>query len=164
MHSATHKLLQKRGSHAMLKTTRRMIAILGIGTILVMTLLLLAFHYVIGPKGLQTNFPSLSAVVQGENKDCVVCHQKQNPGIIQQYHDSKHSGRGVQCLDCHKPGAGQETMTKDHYKVAIVAKPTPKNCAQCHAAEVKESSESSHGARSWYSVEGKKNFTTEELA
>jgi len=55
-------------------------------------------------------------------------------------------------------------MTKDHYKVAIVAKPTPKNCEQCHAAEVKESSESSHGARSWYSVEGKKNFTTEELA
>jgi len=43
----------------MLKTTRRMIAILGIGTILVVTLLFLAFHYVIGPKGLKTNFPTL---------------------------------------------------------------------------------------------------------
>jgi len=144
----------------MQQTTRRMIAILGIGTILVVTLLFLTYHFVIGPKGLQTSIPTLSAVTLGENKACVECHQKDNPGIVQQYHDSKHSGRGVQCLDCHKPISGQETMAKDHYKVSVVAAPTPKNCAVCHEDAVKEFEASNHAAKSWYSVEGAKNFTT----
>jgi len=94
----------------------------------------------------------------------VECHQKDNPGIVEQYHDSKHSGRGVQCLDCHKPVSGQETMTKDHYKVSVIAKPSPKNCEQCHKDEVKQFEDSNHAAKSWYSVEGAKNFTPEELA
>ena len=145
-------------------TTRRMVATLGIGTILGVALLFLVYHFVIGPKGLTTSLPTLSAATLGENKACVECHQKENPGIIQQYHDSKHSGQGVQCLDCHKPVAGQETMTKEHYKVAIVAAPTPNNCARCHATEVKEFGNSDHAAKSWYSVEGAKNFTPAELA
>lgn len=146
------------------QTKSRMIAILGIGTILVVTLLFLTYHFVIGPQGLQTSLPPLSAATLGQNKECVECHQKENPGIVQQYHDSKHSGRGVQCLDCHKPVLGQETMAKDHYKVSMVAAPTPKNCATCHEEAVKEFEASNHAAKSWYSVEGAKNFTTEELA
>lgn len=148
----------------MQQTTRRMVAFLGIGTILVVMLLFLTYHFVIGPKGLQTSLPTLSAATLGENKACVDCHQKDNPGIIQQYHDSKHSGRGVQCLDCHKPVSGQETMAKDHYKVSVIAAPTPKNCEQCHKDEVKQFEDSNHAAKSWYSVEGAKNFTPEELA
>lgn len=144
--------------------TRRMLTVLGIGTILIVALLFLAYHFVIGPKGLSTSLPTLSAATLGENKACVECHQKDNPGIIQQYHDSKHSGRGVQCLDCHKPVTGQVTMAEDHYKVSIVAAPTPKNCEQCHKDEVKEFEDSNHAAKSWYSVEGAKNFTPEELA
>jgi len=141
-----------------------MITILGIGTILVISLLALTYHFVIGPQGVKTTVPTLSSTTVGENKACVECHQKDNPGIIQQYHDSKHSGRGVQCLDCHKPIKGQETMAKDHYQVSVVAEPTPLNCAQCHKDEVKQFEDSNHAAKSWYSVEGAKNFTPEELA
>ncbi len=148
----------------MQQTKSHMIAILGIGTILVVTLLFLTYHFVIGPQGLQTSLPTLSAATLGQNKECVECHQKENPGIVQQYHDSKHSGRGVQCLDCHKPISGQETMAKDHYEVSVVAAPTPKNCAGCHEEAVKEFEASNHAAKSWYSVEGAKNFTSEELA
>lgn len=144
--------------------TRRLVALLGIGTILIVALLFLTYHFVIGPKGLSTSLPTLSAATLGENKACVECHQKDNPGIVQQYHDSKHSGRGVQCLDCHKPVAGQEALTKEHYKVAVVAAPTPKNCSQCHKEEVSQFEDSNHAAKSWYSVEGAKNFTPEELA
>lgn len=147
-----------------MRKTRRMVAILGIGTILIVALLFLTYHFVIGPKGLSTSLPTLSAATLGENKACVECHQKDNPGIVQQFHDSKHSGRGVQCLDCHKPVSGQETLTKEHYNVALVAAPTPKNCAQCHKDEVKQFEDSNHAAKSWYSVEGAKNFTPEELA
>ena len=148
----------------MQQTTRRMVVIVGIGTILIVSLLYLAYHSIIGPKGLQTSVPTLSAATLRENKACVECHQKENPGIIQQYHDSKHSGRGVQCLDCHKPVKGQETIAKDHYKVSVVAEPTPLNCAQCHKDEVKQFEDSNHAAKSWYSVQGAKNFTPEELA
>src|SRR5665648_972546 len=95
-------------------TTRRMLTILGIGTILVVTLLFLAYHFVIGPKGLKTNFPTLSIIAKGASKECVEYYEKENPRIVQQYHNSMQSGRGEQCLDCHKPVDGQETMTKEH--------------------------------------------------
>ena len=143
---------------------RRMIAFSGMGTILTVALLFLTYHFVIGPKGLQTTMPTLSAVTVGQNKGCVDCHQKNTPGVLQQFHDSKHSGKGVQCLDCHTQVAGQQAMVKDHHGVAIVAAPTPNNCAQCHKAEVKEFAASNHAAKSWYSVEGVKEFTPAELA
>jgi len=143
---------------------RRMVAFLGMGTILTIALLFLANNFVIGPKGLQATIPTLSAVTVGQNKACVDCHQKNTPGVLQQFHDSKHSGKGVQCLDCHTQVAGQKAMVKDHHGVAIIATPTPNNCAQCHKAEVKEFAASSHAAKSWYSVEGAKDFTPAELA
>ena len=143
---------------------RRMVAFLGMGTILTVALLFLTYHFVIGPNGLQTTIPTLSAVTVGQNKACVDCHQKNTPGVLQQFHDSKHSGKGVQCLDCHTQVAGQQAMVKDHHGVAIVAAPTPNNCAKCHKAEVKEFAASSHAAKSWYSVEGAKDFTPAELA
>ena len=143
---------------------RRMIAFSGVGTILTVALLFLTYHFVIGPKGLQATVPTLSAITVGQNKACVDCHQKNTPGVLQQFHDSKHSGKGVQCLDCHTKVAGQQAMVKDHHGVAIVAAPTPNNCAQCHRAEVKEFAASNHAAKSWYSVEGAKDFTPAELA
>ncbi|GAV21846.1 multiheme c-type cytochrome [Carboxydothermus pertinax] len=147
-------------------STRRMVAIVGLGTIVGVIMLLLSYRYVIGPKGVKASLPTLSAVtvVQGKNKSCLDCHEKKTPGIVHQFFDSKHAGRGVQCLDCHKPVEGQEKLTKEHYQVAIVAKPTPNNCAQCHEKEVKEFTASNHAARSWYAVTGAKGFSQEELA
>ena len=143
---------------------RRMVIFLGLGTILTVSLLFLTYLFVIGPNGLQTTIPTLSAATVGQNKACVDCHQKNTPGVLQQFHDSKHSGKGVQCLDCHTQVAGQQAMVKDHHGVAIIATPTPNNCAKCHKAEVKEFAASSHAAKSWYSVEGAKDFTPAELA
>jgi hydroxylamine dehydrogenase len=140
-----------------------MIISVGTGTILAVGLLFLIYQFAIGPKGLTTNVPTLSAAL-GVNKGCVECHEKKSPGVVQTYHDSKHSTRGVQCLDCHKPVAGQKAMTKEHKNVAIVAKPSPKNCTKCHAAAVKQFAKSSHAAKSWYAVDGAKDFTHEELA
>jgi len=143
---------------------RRMITFLGMGTILTVSLLFLTNHFVIGSKGPQATIPTLSAVTVGQNKTCVECHQKNTPGVLQQFHDSKHSGVGVQCLDCHTQVAGQKAMVKDHHGVAIIATPTPNNCARCHKTEVKEFAASSHAARSWYHVVGAKDFTQAELA
>jgi hydroxylamine dehydrogenase len=150
----------------MSKQPRRMIGLSGIGTALVVGLLFLAYQFVIQPEDSRATIPTLSAVsaVFGENKACVDCHQKKSPGIVKLHDDSKHAGRGVMCLDCHKPVAGQKALTKVHFKVAIVAQATPKNCARCHGAEVKQFAKSNHAAKSWYAVEGSKDFTTAELA
>ena len=143
---------------------RRMITFLGMGTILTVSLLLLTNHFIIGSKGPLATIPTLSAVMVGQNKACVECHQKNTPGILQQFHDSKHSGVGVQCLDCHSQVAGQKAMVKDHHGVSIIATPTPNNCARCHKTEVTQFAASSHAARSWYPVVGAKDFTQAELA
>jgi len=145
---------------------RRMIGVLGIGTTAVVGLLFLTYHFVLGPEEGHTTLPTLSAISAsfGENRACVECHAKKSPGIVRLHDDSKHAGRGVTCLDCHQPVAGQQAMTKVHYKVAVVAKATPKNCAKCHAAQVNQFAASSHAAKSWYAVEGAKDFTPAELA
>jgi hypothetical protein len=144
----------------------RMIGFLGIGTILMVSLLTLTYQSVVKPEESHIGLPTLSAVnaVFGENKACVDCHAKKTPGIIKLHDDSRHAGAGVTCLDCHKPVAGQGAMTKVHYSVPLVAKATPKNCARCHSAEVKEFARSGHAAKSWYAVEGVKDFTPAELA
>lgn len=142
----------------------RMITVMGIGSGLLVAMFFLTYHFLIAPKEIKVNMPTLSAATVGANKSCVDCHKKQSPGVVTQFHDSKHSGRGVQCLDCHKKVSGQESMAKDHYKVSIVASPTPNNCARCHKKEVTQFAQSNHAAKSWYSVEGAKGFTQAELA
>ena len=144
-------------------TRRRMILSLGTGTILALGLLFLTYQFVIGPKGLTADVPTLTAAL-GVNRGCVDCHEKKSPGVVQSYHDSKHSSNGVQCLDCHKPVTGQASMTKEHGNVALVASPTPKNCAKCHAPEVQEFAKSGHAAKAWYAVDGARDFTRAELA
>jgi hypothetical protein len=150
----------------MSKKPQWMIGISGIGTALVLGLLFLTYQYVIEPDDSKASVPTLSAVsaLFGENKACVDCHQKKSPGIVKLHDDSKHAGRGVMCLDCHRPVAGQKALTKVHYKVAIVAQATPKNCVRCHGPEVKQFANSNHAARSWYAVEGSKEFSPAELA
>ena len=135
-----------------------MIISLGTGTVLAVGLLFLSYQLAIGPEGLKANVPTLTAAL-GVNKGCVDCHDKKSPGVVQSYHDSKHSSRGVQCLDCHSPVPGQQTMTKDHENVALVAKPSPKNCAKCHGPVVAEFAKSNHAAKSWYAVDGAKECT-----
>jgi len=145
---------------------RRMSIFVGVGTLLGVILLLLSYRFAIGPRGFSVSIPSLSVAttVGTENAQCIKCHQEKSPGIINQYHDSKHAQRGVQCLDCHKPVEGQEKMAKEHYNVQMISSPSPNNCVKCHEQEVKEFSDSAHGAKGWYPVVGAGEFTKEELA
>lgn len=144
-----------------------MLLFVGLGSILGVVVLLFTYRFAIGPQKLKTSFPTLSQVsltTASENAQCVECHQDKSPGILDQYHNSKHSQRGVKCLDCHKPLEGQESMTTTHYDVQMVAAPTPNNCAQCHDQEVHDFSLSAHAAKAWYPVVGAGDFTEEELA
>ncbi len=81
-------------------------------------------------------------------KECVSCHQQYNPGIINDWKNSRHAHVGVSCIDCHavpksSPMATQhETLVgTDVFISALVA---PSTCARCHAKEAEQFQESGH--------------------
>lgn len=84
-----------------------------------------------------------------ETKECVKCHKKNNPGIVQQWGHSKHYRAHVGCYECHQADASDpDAFIHDDKKVkkniSIIV--SPKDCANCHEKEVKENSESHHAA------------------
>ncbi len=84
-----------------------------------------------------------------ETRECVKCHKKNNPGIIQQWGHSKHFRAKVGCYECHKADKGDpDAFLHDDKKVkkliSIIV--SPKDCANCHEKEVRQNSESHHAA------------------
>ncbi|MBA5248117.1 Hydroxylamine oxidoreductase (Fragment) [hydrothermal vent metagenome] len=108
------------------------------------------------------------------SKQCTTCHKKNNNGIVQQWGDSKHHRAKVGCYECHAAEATDSDAflhgKKGNEKyISIIV--SPRDCANCHAQEVKEAEESHHAkaARILSSldnllaevVEGNSNFFTE---
>ena len=82
-----------------------------------------------------------------ETKECVACHKKDNPGIVQQWGSSAHYGANVGCYECHAadkkdPDAyiHDEKKVKKHISIIV----SPKDCANCHEKAAKEMTESHH--------------------
>ena len=82
-----------------------------------------------------------------ETKECIACHKKNNPGIIQQWGDSKHYRAKVGCYECHKadpkdPDAfiHDDKKVKKHISIIV----SPKDCANCHEREVEQFTSSHH--------------------
>ncbi len=82
-----------------------------------------------------------------ESKQCIKCHKKDNPGIVQQWGASKHYRAKVGCYECHAADA----KDKDAYlhgkkgeekHISIIV--SPKDCSSCHEKEVKQAEESHH--------------------
>jgi hypothetical protein len=102
-----------------------------------------------------------SALVEATGK-CAECHRRETSAIVDQYERSRHAVKGVNCLDCHHPAAGQEAV--DHNGFTIARALTAKNCATCHADEYDQYTRSRHAAPSWAAVNGARDFTPEQRA
>lgn len=81
-------------------------------------------------------------------KECVDCHKTEQPGIINDWKDSRHGHVGVSCLDCHQVEKGDPTATQhetlvgtDVYVSVLVP---PSTCARCHPVEVDQFNNSGH--------------------
>jgi len=110
--------------------------LLGLGTVL-LVLQGLAFAAVKAPP------PEMSP----ETKECVTCHKKNNPGIIQQWGASAHYGANVGCYECHAADPGDADAyihdgkkVKKHISIIV----SPRDCANCHEKTAKEMEESHH--------------------
>jgi len=82
-----------------------------------------------------------------ESKQCVKCHQKNNPGITQEWGRSKHFGANVGCYECHAAEKGDvDAYIHDDKKVkkSIAILVTPKDCGVCHEKAAFEMTGSRH--------------------
>ena len=74
--------------------------------------------------------------------ECIACHQRLQPGIIQDWKQSRHGHVGVSCLDCHSvtknsPMATQhETLKGTDVFVSVLVPPS--TCGRCHAVELEQ--------------------------
>lgn len=71
-------------------------------------------------------------------QDCVKCHTKVTPGIVNDWKLSKHSANEVICSDCHG------TSHNSPSNVDKVSMPTPEVCATCHETQVAQYSKGKH--------------------
>jgi len=86
---------------------------------------------------------STTARPQDESKECVACHEKENPGIIGQYEASKHHAAGVGCYACHYAEKG-EADAFEHFGKTIATIVSPLDCARCHEEEYDQQKGSHH--------------------
>ena len=115
-----------------------------------------------GPQGL--------AAVSEDSAACLKCHKDLDPGIYQQWGESRHFRANVACYECHRSAKG-EPDAFEHFGKFIATIVSPKDCAACHKREVDEFASSHHskGGRILGSldnrlaevVEGNKGFKTE---
>jgi hypothetical protein len=95
--------------------------------------------------GKQTNSAKTTVArnLSTEGKACLQCHEQITPGLVEQWDNSVHAIKGVDCFSCHK-GSEKDPATFDHYGYRIAVIVTPKYCARCHTQEFEQFEKSHH--------------------
>lgn len=92
------------------------------------------------------------------NDDCVVCHNRTTPGIVEQYGHSTMAAAEVACQDCHEverdyPGA------VEHEGTWVLNTPTSAKCETCHQVEVAQFNVSRHALPAYVAYAGAEDLT-----
>ncbi len=74
---------------------------------------------------------------------CVSCHEKESPGIVNDWKSSQHARGRVTCYDCHK-AEKTDIDVQQHEGALISVIVSPRDCSRCHSKEVREFNESHH--------------------
>jgi hypothetical protein len=107
----------------------------------------------------ETDRPS-AAFVRASGK-CAECHTQQQYSVVHEYEISVHAEKGVNCLDCHQPAAGQPKT--DHHGFVVSTRLTAGNCRSCHEPIYQEFLRSRHAAPSWAAVYGEAGLTPAQV-
>ena len=124
------------------------------------------------PYGLaqEKGYPNLSKtkeliIKRGYSKEalqCIECHSKKTPGIVENWKSSRMAHAGVSCYDCHtvKKSSPMASQCEGVKGTNIFTSPmvSPKTCARCHPKEVEQFSKSGHAKLASAPVEDKKKF------
>ncbi len=93
---------------------------------------------------------------------CAECHRRETSAVVHEFEMSVHAQKNVNCLNCHRPVQGQESL--DHRGFVIAKHMTAANCRECHATEYQQFERSRHAAPAWAAVNGPADFTAEQIA
>jgi len=102
-------------------------------------------------------------VLARSRNDCVVCHARTTPGIVQQYGRSTMALANVNCQDCHEV-ASDYPGAVEHEGTYVLGSPTAAKCQRCHQQEVAQFSQSRHGLPAYVAVFGSKDLSPDLLA
>ncbi len=94
--------------------------------------------------GLSGNAQAQTA--QNVTAQCIECHTKTTPNIVNDWKQSRHSQVEVGCDTCH----GSEHMKADDAAKSKI--PTPDTCGQCHQTQVEQFTKGKH-AKAWAAME-----------
>lgn len=95
--------------------------------------------------------------------ECVVCHERTTPGIIQQYGHSTMATANVACQNCHEVNQGYPGSI-EHENTYVLRSPTTAMCAKCHQAEVAQYNQSRHALPAYVAYAGTEDLSPEHLA
>jgi len=133
------------------------VGLVAVIVVLGLTVIILA----IGRGGERVGYERVDALA-GSNDECVVCHRRATPGIVEQYGHSTMAAGEVMCDDCHEveedyPGA------VEHEGTFVLAQPTTAKCQRCHQAEVAQFNQSRHSLPAYVAYAGTADLTPELL-
>jgi hypothetical protein len=94
--------------------------------------------------------------------DCVVCHRRATPGIVEQYGRSTMAAAEVRCRDCHEV-ASDHPGALEHEGAFVLAQPTPALCEVCHAVEVAQFYQSRHSLPAYVAMAGVEELTEAQM-
>jgi hypothetical protein len=116
----------------------------------------------IGRSGTATIEERVNVLANSDN-ECVVCHTRTTPGIVDQYGHSTMAAAEVSCQDCHEVDADYPGAI-EHEDTYVLNEPTTAMCQDCHQAEVAQFNQSRHGLPSYVAYAGTEHLTEAQLA
>jgi hypothetical protein len=87
--------------------------------------------------------PFSHSQISAEGQTCINCHSSSTPGIVEQWRESAHAKKSVDCYSCHRANE-KDSAAFDHYGHRIAVIVTPNYCARCHGKEVEQFEKSHH--------------------
>jgi hypothetical protein len=131
---------------------------------LVVVILILGFSVVllaISRAGVQAVEQPVN-VLATSSDECVVCHARTTPGIVEQYGRGSMAAAEVSCRDCHEVSPDYAGAV-EHENFHILAQPTTAMCERCHTAEVAQFNQSRHALPAYVAYAGTSDLTAEQL-
>jgi hypothetical protein len=102
-------------------------------------------------------------VLANSTDECVVCHRKTTPGIVEQYGHSTMAAAEVDCQACHEVKADYPGAV-EHEGTYVLQSPSTAMCQDCHTVEVAQYNASRHGIPAYVAYAGSQDLSPEHLA
>ena len=94
--------------------------------------------------------------------ECVVCHRRTTPGIVEQFGHSSMAAAEVTCRNCHEVNANYPNAV-EHEGTFVLNSPTTARCEQCHVTEVAQYNQSRHAVPAYVAYAGAESLPPDLL-